>query len=185
VEIEDESKGSEEAGMFNLLKKSDEECRMLRDLLEESAAARPDAVRLEELSEAWLPGQSAHIAECPRCQEAARDLLATRKIFAGVVSFREIERPWFASRVMAIIAARERELSEVTRTWMAVPKFASRLAMAVAAILLVASTWIFEKPSAGPGKQPTASAGQEYLFETPPPPMNQDDVLISMAEQNQ
>jgi len=171
--------------MFNLLKKSDEECRMLRDLLEESAAARPDAVHIEELNEGWLPAKRAHLAECSKCQEAAQDLLATRKIFAGVGSYREMERPWFASRVMAAIAARERELSEVTRTWMAVPKFASRLAMAAAAILLVASTWIFERPSAAPTKQPTATAGQEYLFETPPPPMNQDDVLISMAEQNQ
>lgn len=171
--------------MFNLLKKSDEECRMLRDLLEESAAARPDAVRVEELSEAWLPAQRAHMAECPKCQEAAQDLLAMRKIFSGVPSYRETERPWFASRVMAAIAARERELSEVTRTWMAVPKFASRLAMAAAAILLVASTWVFEKPSAAPAKQPAVTSGQEYLFEAPPPPMNQDDVLISMAEQNQ
>jgi hypothetical protein len=52
VGIEDESKSSKEAGMFNLLKKSYEECRKLRDLLDESAAARPDAVRMEELSEA-------------------------------------------------------------------------------------------------------------------------------------
>ncbi len=171
--------------MFNLLKKSDEKCRMLRDLLEESVAARPDAVRIEELNEGWLPAQRAHMSQCSKCQEAALDILATRKIFAGVASYGEMERPWFAKRVMAGIAARERELCEVTRTWMAVPKFASRLAMAAAAILLVASTWIFERPSTAPTKQPTATAGQEYLFEAPPPPMNQDDVLISMAEQNQ
>jgi hypothetical protein len=171
--------------MFNLLKKSDEECRMLRDLLEESAAGRPDAVRIEELSEAWLPAQRAHLAECPKCEEAAQDLLATRKIFSGVASYEEMERPWFASRVMAAIAARERELSEVTRTWMAVPKFASRLAMAAAAILLVASTWIFEKPSAAPVKQPTATAGQEYLFEAPPPPLNKCEMLIILPQQNQ
>jgi len=33
-------------------------------------------------------------------------------------------------------------------------------------------------------KQPAAASSQEYLFEAPAPPMNQDDVLISMAERN-
>jgi hypothetical protein len=134
---------------------------------------------------AWLPAQRVHLAECSKCQESAQDFLATRKIFAGVASSAEMERPWFATRVMAAIAARDRDLSEVARTWMAVPKFASRLAMAAAALLLVASTWILEKPPAAPAKQPTAASGQEFLFEPSPPPMNQDDVLISMAEQNQ
>jgi hypothetical protein len=86
---------------------------------------------------------------------------------------------------MAAIAARERELSEVARTWLAVPKFASRLAMASGALLLVASTWLYERPYKAPAKQPAATASQEYLFESPQPPMNQDDVLVSLAEKNQ
>jgi hypothetical protein len=171
--------------MWNLLKKSGKECEEFRDLLEDPAAVRPDTQTVEELSMAWLPAQRVHMAGCSKCQEAAQDFLATRKIFAGVASSTETERPWFATRVMAAIAARERELSDVARTWMAVPKFASRLAMAAGALLLVASTWILERPSAVPAKQPIAASGQEYLFEPPPPPMNQDDVLISMAEQNQ
>ena len=39
--------------MWNLLKKSDEECRKLQDLLEGSSSARPEAVPVEELSQAW------------------------------------------------------------------------------------------------------------------------------------
>jgi hypothetical protein len=171
--------------MWNLLKKSDEECRVLRDVLEESAAARPEAASIEELNETWPAAQRAHIAGCANCQEAAQDLFAAREIFAGVAASTEVERPWFASRVMAAIAARERALSEVGCTWMAVPKFASRLAMASVALLLVASAWLYERPSTSAAKEPTTVAGQEYLFETPQPPMNQDDVLISMAEQNQ
>lgn len=172
--------------MWNLLKKSNNECEVLRDLLEESAGARPEATRVEELSTGWTPVQSSHFAACGKCQTVAQDLLATRKLFAQVASSRETERPWFAARVMAAIAARQRELSEGARTWLAVPRFALRLAMASAALLLVASAWLYEKPSGMGAKQPTASmSGQEYLFEAPPAPMNQDDVLISMAEQNQ
>jgi len=171
--------------MWKLLKKSDEECRQLQGLLEESAAARPEAVRVEELSEAWPAAQRAHVAACGSCREVAQDVLATREIFKGVASSAEMARPWFALRVMAAIAARERELSEMASTWLAVPKFAARLAMASGALLLVASTWLYERPNTAPAKQPAAAASQEYLFEAPQAPMNQDDVLISLAEKNQ
>src|SRR3989442_10400562 len=159
--------------MWNLLK-NDGECKKLRDLLEDCAAARPDAGSIRELSEAMSAATQTHIAACVSCQEAAQDLLATREIFKGVASFAAKERPWFANRVMAAIAARERELSEVASTWLAVPKLASRLALASGALLLVASTWLYEeRPLPAPNQQASTMAAQESLFE-PPPPANQD-----------
>jgi hypothetical protein len=168
--------------MWNLLKKSDEACRKLRDLLENSGAARPAAKSAEELSEALSPAERVHIASCVNCREAAQNLFATREIFKGVASAKEMARPWFATRVMAAIAVRERELSEVASTWLAVPKFASRLAMASAALLLVASTWLYERPLSAPNQHASTLAAQESLFESPPS-MNQDDV-INMQENN-
>jgi hypothetical protein len=183
VAIEDESKGSKEAGMWNLLKKSDEECRKVRDLLEDSVAARPEAVSIQELSEALSAAAQTHIGACVGCQEAAQDLLATREIFKDVASNSETERPWFATRVMAAIAARERELSEAASTWLAVPRFASRLALASGALLLVASTWLYERPLSAPNQQASTLAAQESLFEGLPP-VNQDDVLVPAQENN-
>ncbi len=171
--------------MWNLLKKSDEECRKLQDLLEDSAAARPDAVSIEELSEAWPVAQRNHIAACGRCQEAALDLLATREIFKGVASRAGQAGPWFAAGVMGAIRARERELALPASLWGAVPRYASRLAWVTAVVLLVGSTWLYERPVAAPNKPTAAASAQEYLFEAPAQPMNQDDVLISMAEKNQ
>src|ERR1700674_121252 len=171
--------------MWNLLKKRVEECRKLQDLLEESAAARPEFVSVKELIESLPAALRNHIAACGKCPEGGHDLLTTRELFKGVATYTQMEKPWFATRVIAAIAARERELSEVARTWLAVPKFASSLAMASGALLLVASTWLYERPSAAPAKQPAAAASQEYLFEAPQPNMNQDDVLTSLAEQNQ
>jgi hypothetical protein len=168
--------------MWNLLK-HDEQCPKLRDLLEESAAARPEAVTVEQLILEWPAAERAHIAACVRCQEAAKDLLATREIFKGLTSNSPIERPWFATRVLAAIAARERELTEAASTWLAVPKFASRLAMASVALLLVASTWLYERPLSTPSQQAANLAAQESLFEAPPP-MNQDDVLVPVQENN-
>ena len=170
--------------MWNLLKKNVEECGRLRDLLEESAEARPDAGRIEELSEAWPAGQRVHIAACKSCQEAAEDLLATREIFKGVASEAEQGRPWFATQVMGAIRARERELALGAGLWNAVPRYASRLAWISAVVLLAGSTWLYERPAAAPNKTATAAPGPEYLFEAPAQPMNQDDVLISMAEKN-
>jgi len=169
--------------MWNLLKKSDGECGKVRDLLEDSAAARPDAASIGELSEVLSASAQTHIAACVSCQEAAQDLLATREIFKGVASSLEMERPWFATRVMAAIAARERELSEAASTWLAVPRFASRLALASGALLLVASTWLYERPVPAPSQQARNLAAQESLFDAPPP-VNQDDVLVPAQENN-
>jgi hypothetical protein len=155
----------------------------LQDLLEDSAAARPDAVSIRELTEAVSAAAQTHIGACASCQEAAQDLLETREIFKGVASFAVLERPWFATRVMAGIAARERELSEAASTWLAVPKFASRLALASGALLLIASTWLYERPLATPNQQASTLAAQESLFEAPPP-VNQDDLLVPAQENN-
>lgn len=173
--------------MWNLLKKRDEECRKFQDLLEDSAEARPEAVRVEQLSEAWPAAQRNHIAACETCQEAAEDILASREIFKGLASAGEVARPWFANRVMAAIAARERELSQVASTWLAVPKFASRLAIASGALLLVASTWLYERPVPVPVPTPnqlaSTLAAQESLFDTSPL-INQDDVFVIGQENN-
>jgi hypothetical protein len=169
--------------MWNLLSKRAEECAKLRDLLEESAAARPAAVTVEQLILDLPAAERAHIAACENCLEAAEDILATRKIFKGVTSDAGTGRPWFATRVMGAIAARERELTEAASTWLAVPKFASRLAMASGALLLVATTWLYERPLSTPSQQAATLAAQESLFETPPS-MNQDDVLVPVQEKN-
>jgi hypothetical protein len=169
--------------MWNLLSKNDKECGKLRDLLEESAAALSEATSAEELIAELPEAQRNHMAACGRCQEAARDLLAAREIFKGVGSAAELAKPWFATRVMAAIVARERELAEAASTWLAVPKFASRLALASGALLLVASTWLYERPLPAVNQQARALAAQESLFEVPPP-VNQDDVFVPAQENN-
>lgn len=169
--------------MWNVLRKNEGACGKLRDALEGPAAARPDFGNLEELMACLTLAQRDHIAACGTCREAALDVLASRKLFKGVASRGEDAGPWFAARVMRAIAAREQKLSLAVSPWAAVPRFAARLTWAAAIALLGASAWLYERPAAAPVRQP-ASASQEYLFEPPAPPINQDDVLISMAERN-
>ncbi len=169
--------------MWSLLKKNNEECRKLQDLLEDAAGAHPRTKSVEDLSEALSPADRTHIASCESCRGAAQDLVETREIFKGVASSADMARPWFATGVMAAIAARERELAEAVSTWMVVPKFAARLAMVSGAALLVATTWLYEKPVRTPSQQASSLAAQESLFDAPPP-ANQDDVLVPMQENN-
>jgi hypothetical protein len=185
VEIERKMAVREEAGMWDLLKRQKDECKHLQDWLEDAAAEHSHAASVAELLEVLSLVQRVHFAGCQSCRDTAQVLLAAREIFNGVPSNREEARPWFAGRVMAAIAARERELALTVSPWSVVPRFASRLAWITAIVLLAGSTWLYEKPATAPTKQPSAASSQEYLFEAPAPPMNQDDVLISMAEKNQ
>jgi hypothetical protein len=168
-----------EAGMWNLLTKRSDECSHMQDLLEHSQAAS-----VEELLVVLAPVQRAHFAECQSCRDAAQNLMKAREIFKGVASYRQEEAPWFAGRVMAAIAARERELALAVSPWSAVPRFASRLSWIAAIVLLAGSTWLYEKPAVAPSTVASTASSQEYLFDAPQPPMSQDDVLISMAEKN-
>src|SRR5260370_17612070 len=96
--------------MWNLLKKCNEECMKVQDLMENSAAARPEAVHVEQLSEAWPAAQRAHVAACGSCLEPAQDLLPTREIFKGVAFRAEHAGPWCAARLMCAIPSPQPEL---------------------------------------------------------------------------
>jgi hypothetical protein len=170
--------------MSSLLNRQEDECSRLRGFLEDVAATRRDAVSAEEFEELLPAGSRSHFAVCRDCQEAAQDLLAVRQILKTAPRTCVEAGPWFAGRVMAAIAAREKEVEEAARTWLVLPRFAARWAVISGALLLIASTLLYESPSRRQASQPAAPTASEYLFETPQPPANQDDVLISMAERN-
>jgi hypothetical protein len=170
--------------MWDRLTRRREECNQVQDLLEDAAATHPHAASIEVFLDALSPAHRAHFVECWRCREAGQDLLATQDLFKGIDSNAQEAGPWFTRRVMAAIAARERELALRVSAWSAVPRFAWRVSWISAIVLLAGSTWLFERPVSAPSKQPSAMIAPEYLFEAPAPPMNQDDVLMSMAEKN-
>lgn len=165
--------------MWSLLKKHNEECRRTQDSLEEIAGRRLHARNVEELL-ADLPAQErTHAVACTVCREAALDLLAARELFRGTPGASTMDRPFFAARVMAAIAAKERELANLISPWSEVPRFAARLAWITGLVLLAGTTWFYEKGIATPNHSTNGDANQESIFETPPP-TNPDDVLISM-----
>lgn len=162
--------------MWNKMKEN-ENCRKLRDALEEAAAKFEEAVSVESLIRDLSDEQREHVAACTDCLEAANDLVKVKRLFNGAASYAEEQRPWFAARVMAAIASRERELAERVTTWTEFPRFASRLAWVAAILLLAGTTWFYEAVIRAPSYIP---AGQESIFEVPQQ-TTPDDVLVSMA----
>ena len=140
-----------------------------------------DALSSQSLQE-WALGLSsenrAHLHGCEECRVALEAWLSVRQSLqtAKPVS---AAPPWFASRVMAAIAAREEE-SRPIAAWIAVPRFAARLAWVCAAALVFAGTWLYEKP---PVRHAAPSATTyEGLFDTQTPTVSEDEVLV--AEHN-
>jgi hypothetical protein len=130
------------------------------------------------------PPQRAHAAACEGCRIAAEELLAARALLAALPPQGDISRPWFASKVLAAIAARENEVRRLATAWTLVPRLASRLACISALAILVAGTWLYRKPVSSPPSQTGTEASVESIFESSPPPQ-QDDMLVNTPEKNQ
>jgi hypothetical protein len=164
--------------MWNLPKRSSEECRRLRDAVEDAAARQAGRVRVESLPEELTAEQRKHVEVCADCREAVGDLVAAKELLKGAASLAKEERPWFAARVMAAIAAREKQLAERVTAWTEFSRFASRLTWVLAIVLLASTTWFYESVLRAPSYP--VSGSQESIFEAPPQ-SSPDDILISRA----
>ena len=166
--------------MWDMLREN-EECKRFRDGVERVAESLEDAVSVDGLIASLPEEQQKHFAVCEGCREAANDLVKVKAFFFGAASFAGEERPWFAARVMAVIAERERELAERVSAWTEFPRFASRLALVAVIALLAGTTWFYESVVRAP-RYPSGGS-QESIFEAPQqaPP---DDILVSRAGDN-
>jgi|SRR5271163_467140 len=171
--------------MWDRLKKKSQECREFQEALENASTAALVAAAREPLLAALPVARQEHAASCEECSAAVEELLAARVLMSALPAHSKTAAPWFAARVMAAIAAKESELRRAGSPWAAVPRFASRLALASAATLLVVSTWVYERPANAPSKQISAEAAPESLFDSSQPALSQDDVLVSLAERAQ
>jgi hypothetical protein len=155
--------------MWNPLKKSGSECERFRDKLEDvgSWEAMPIAHR-------------EHVDACRDC-EAAADELATSREMLNALPRQTSVGPWFAPRVMAAIAARESELRRSIDAWTVVPKLARRLTWVSALALVLASTWLLGWPAPTPLKPVATDITGEPVLQTAPP-VNNDEILLSLAE---
>ena len=154
--------------MWNLrMRKNQDECSRLRDALENVA----DLAALSST-------QQEHLAACPACQEASSDISTSRIVLRDVPARAASPGPWFASRVMTAIAAKESELRQSLDAWAAVPRLAARLTWLSALALLVASSWLHQLPKSTPVSGNEGAV--ESLFDSPQSSAPQEDVVLPL-----
>jgi hypothetical protein len=184
--------------MWDKLSKTDGNCVEYRAALEELRPEISQAEGRAELSRVLPVELAGHAEECESCGTAAEEFWASRELLAGAFSGqaagdemgapRGEGAPWLATRVMAKIAEREVEERRAKLEWSgAVSRLASRMALVGAAMLVVASTWLYEPPA--DGTRGNAAAGQsateaapQYLFDSGAGTANLDDALAGGAE---
>jgi hypothetical protein len=170
--------------MNNFLGNRRAECREFQSQLEEATGAAPGAKDLSELLAAAPDALKAHASACADCRTAAENILAARALLTELPSYAAAAGPWFAPRVMAAIAARKADLARATDAWTFLPKLAARLTWASAVALLLASTWLYQKPATTSAKPVATDITGEPVVDTATP-ANNDEVLVSLAEKAQ
>ncbi|MFI5057623.1 MAG: anti-sigma factor family protein [Candidatus Acidiferrales bacterium] len=166
--------------MLSLFERKNKACSAFLDTLTHTV----NTATLQEFMAGAALEHSAHTASCEDCRDALEEFLDARALLSALPSQVEISRPWFASKVMAAIAARESEVRRLATAWTVVPRLASRLACISALAILVAGTWLYRNPVSSPSGQTATEASVESIFESSLP-SHQDDVFSSTVEKNQ
>jgi hypothetical protein len=164
--------------MKSLLNNHRAHSREIQFQLEDAASAAPDAKNLPELLAPLPETAKEHAAACKDCRSAAETILAARALLREMPSNATLGGPWFAPRVMASISARRAELGDALTI---VPKLAARLTWASIVALLLASTWIYQRPVSPPPTPVLTDITGEPVADNVPPATN-DEVLVSLAE---
>lgn len=164
-------------------------CSDVQTQLEAAANLAPSAKQLAELFGAAPAVVQEHTASCATCREYANGILQSRSVLGALPSNAGLAGPWFAPRVMAMIAARRAEFARVPDAWTLLPKLAARLTWASAVALLLASGWLYQRPALNNNPQTSAKAAVTDITGEPlrdtSMPSNNDEVLVSLAERPQ
>ena len=127
-----------------------------------------------------------HAAHCVGCRQALTDFADTREALAGMRAHLAAPGPWFATRVMQAISAKEAEIQERKNSvWISVRRFAPRLAAFATLLLVVGGTWALQLHRAQQHAQQVQLPRVESLFESAPVVPANDDIVMGAAEEQQ
>lgn len=128
--------------MGNPLNRDEQNCRRFLDALEEL----PLSGGLRKSAEEWraeLPEEEdVHAGSCEACRMALEEFAETRNALAETAV--QKPGPWFATRVMAAISAREQEEEARDGVWISVRRLAPRLVALSALLLVLGGSWALE-----------------------------------------
>jgi len=165
--------------MMWLQKIFDKDCESVRDALERGTE---EGIAADGTLLALLPERARkHVSECSNCRTFANELLEVHGMFAGEETGAR-PGPYFLARVMAAIADREAELDKSAQTWAAVPRLAYRVSVLASLTLLIAASWLYQRPGHGVTVAGvSAEQSSEGLVEGSGTTI-QDDFVLNTAE---
>jgi hypothetical protein len=133
--------------MWLFTKRTSKECEDVRDLLEcDNGQHEGNGIAAIGTLLARLPECARnHVKECKDCRTFAEELLEVREMFDGE-STGPRPGPYFLARVMAVISEREAELEKTAQTWAAVPRLGYRFSLLASLTLLIAGSWLYQRP---------------------------------------
>jgi hypothetical protein len=161
--------------MVNPLNRENEICQRFREELESLPAGEAPRRSIEEWRAELPVAEARHLASCQECLQALQDLVETREALAGFTT--PAPGPWFKTRVMAAIAAKERE-EATDGVWIYVRRLAPRVVALSALLLVLGGSWAVEQRN----RDVASSKGGDIVFDGTPGQNLYDDSLTSVSE---
>ena len=162
--------------MFEIRKTRNADCEQFLEALEALPAEKNTA---HELLQRMSLESQEHAQLCTGCAESVREVVEARAALQPLIADKVEPGPWFASRLMATIAAKERELEESNSVWMNVRRLAPRLVAVSALLLMLGGTWAFQLKNV---EQSAGMRPAEGLFEASPSVPYNDDLMANASE---
>lgn len=164
--------------MGNLVNREHEICERFRDALD----ALPVSGSAQRSAEDWrgkLPEAEAwHADGCESCRTALEEFAEARAALAGMSVVEP--GPWFTARVMAAIAAKEREEESRDGVWVYVRRLAPRMVALSTLLLILGGSWAVQERNRDLAS-PDGSGG-DLVFDSSSAPSWYDDGLGAMLE---
>lgn len=156
-------------------------CGWFREGLRSLVEKTPAALGSEELLKDADAELREHVSACSACGSLLGDALEARKLLRAAFA-PAVAPDTFAARVMAGIREHEAQPAIGAYPWAAMQALASRVAWVAALVLLVGSTWVYQRGAPRPNPAVLPETTADRFPEPTPQPSNLDEVLVSLAE---
>ena len=164
--------------MGNPLNRDELNCRRFLDALEELPLSGGMRKSVEEWRAELPEAEDVHAGGCEACRTALEEFSETRNALAEATV--QQPGPWFATRVMAAISAREQEEEARDGVWISVRRLAPKLVALSALLLVLGGSWALElRKSEGVNAERRSG---DMVFDSSVAPTWYDDGLGTTSE---
>jgi len=165
--------------MGYLMNRESGNCRKLLEALDALPTDRNLRLSAEQWRAELPPDEAEHAIVCDACGAALEEFAETRNALAAMKA--EEAGPWFTARVMAAIAAKEREDEAQDGVWINVRRLAPRLVAFSALLLALGGGWALQQRSTDLASTDRRGTG-DIVFDSSTGSASYDDGLGAVSE---